>query len=757
MVTAMRFSRFAVVALGAAICFSACEGTFEEDPIEAQDGSLITISASNDTGTRSSLIGGTGADRNKVTFTKGDALSVCTYKTTVNDFGSSQSNVKFQLSGNPHSDGSADFTGMITLSNNPVIYAMYPYQEDMTCSTNSSGITIHATIPKVQKPVKGSYDPAAALSAGKASQLSNKRTSISLTNLCCLIKFTVPEGCHATRAEFADNLMDYNNLTLAGNVDIKITNDGAVSLDVQSGRGLYNSEETVILEGEMEGGNDYYFVVAPIKLQSMHVTLYDGDKKISDIITNRDVTLKRSQILNLGVMGYRDLKGRGLDWDPYLIENVYDLITMKTMSEYAAGESYYYRQTQDIDCEGRAMGIGSDHTFRGHYDGGGHTISNYKVAGGLNNWNAYAGLFSHITNSVIENLSVQPATDASHNVMTGPYAAVGCLAGIARGNCTISNCTLLEGDYRCSLSGADTLTGFLAFGGLVGTTDASCTFSGCTSKANLTFETGSEKTAVAGGILGFAENDLSDNKWSETTGWDWECQHIRMDRCRNTGSVTVKNTGFQSYAGGILGYARDDGAYQALSPQISNCVNKGSVSATATNAGKDAFAGGIIGYNGSDGFNSDTPWVHNCLNTGTIYAYGNDASSGGIIGCCYDYDTQLALCINVGSVSGGNDPHNGAICGMGYSGGLFSYEGGTCYHCFWITNGLPLCYEQEDSDKVNFNLGYIDSEDVNDYIFFIGSEHSGWTTNDWHDNAAAWKGSWGMKDGKLSVSLDLEF
>ena len=74
-----------------------------------------------------------------------------------------------------------------------------------------------------------------------------------------------------------------------------------------------------------------------------------------------------------------------------------------------------------------------------------------------------------------------------------------------------------------------------------------------------------------------------------------------------------------------------------------------------------------------------------------------------------------------------------------------------------ITNGLPLCYEQEDSDKVNFNQEYIDSEDVNDYIFFIGSEHSGWTTNDWHDNAAAWKGSWGMKDGKLSVSLDLEF
>ena len=169
-------------------------------------------------------------------------------------------------------------------------------------------------------------------------------------------------------------------------------------------------------------------------------------------------------------------------------------------------------------------------------------------------------------------------------MISGANNGAGCLAGIARGNCTISNCTLLEGNYKCTLSG-DGNADFLAFGGLVGTSDASTTFTGCTSKGNLSFEIGSSKTAVAGGI----------------------------------------------------------------------------------------------------------------------------------IGCCYDFDTQLALCINVGMVSGENGPHNGAICGMGYSGGPFSYEGGVCYRCIW-TGDMPICYSQTDSRwlyrwpssiSVNHKLGII--------------------------------------------------
>lgn len=751
MVKVMKHIRYAAVAMIAAICLPACTVTLEEMEPDRQDGSF-TIAASSDCNTRSSLVGGTGSDRNDVTFTKGDALSVWAHRTSVHETGYDETNVKFLSYDDPRSDGSADFSGKIGLALNPDIYAMYPYQEDATCRLNGNGITMHVKIPTVQRPVKGSYDPAAALSAGKAGTLSDRHADLTLTNLCCLIKFTVPEGCHATRAEFGDDIMDYNNLTLTGDVDINITSSGEVSLDVSRKDGN-PGQNIVILEGEMEGGCDYYFAVAPITLRSMHLALYDGDEEISYVLTNKDVTLKRSQILDLGIMGYRELKGGGYEGNPYLIRNVYDLITLKTMSETSSMKGEYFKQTADIDCGGRPMGIGAEYTFRGHYDGGGYVISNYKVSGELIGLDPKpcAGLFARITDCTIENLSVRPASD---NVISGSHNTAGCLVGVARGNCTISNCTLLEGNYSCKLSGT---SDFLAFGGLVGSSDASCTFTGCTSKGNLTFETGSSKTVVAGGIIGFAENTLEDNQWSEVTGWSRECQHIRMDKCRNTGSVTVKNTEHQAYAGGILGYARDNGTTQALSPQISNCVNKGNVSATASASGINAFAGGIIGYNGSDGLDSDTPWVHNCLNTGSIYAYGNDASSGGIIGCCYDYDTQLAGCINVGSVSGGNDPHNGAICGMGYGGGMFSYEGGTCYRCFWIRNGLPLCYDQTDSDNVNFNQDYIDSDQVNSLMSGIGSEHSGWTTSEWKSKAVSWKGSWGMKDGRQSISLDLNF
>lgn len=71
------------------------------------------------------------------------------------------------------------------------------------------------------------------------------------------------------------------------------------------------------------------------------------------------------------VKGY---KGSGTAHDPLLIENVHDLMGLE--SAKVGQQGYYFRQTADIDCTQLSSWMNID--FKGHYDGGGHSIKRTK-------------------------------------------------------------------------------------------------------------------------------------------------------------------------------------------------------------------------------------------------------------------------------------------------------------------------------------------------------------------------------------------
>ncbi|MCQ2138703.1 MAG: hypothetical protein MJY60_08385, partial [Bacteroidales bacterium] len=651
------------------------------------DGTLIVISATSSPLTRTAL-----DEDNSVSFLQTDSLSVfCQI-----DEENFDRNI-FTVS-RLYDDGSADFQGHVA-STDGMLPVMYPYQEDAKIEKYSRTHKLNLTVPVEQKAVPGTFDPAAAISTGMAVVDGDGNVSVALANACAMVKFAVPLG-------------EYSKVTLSA-VGCEIcgpcsANVNSTVSDISIGMG---GEETVTLKGDIEGGNIYLIAVVPgVATGGITARLYDKEGNLAgEKTTTNSVTFTRSHILNIGLLptSTPTWSGSGTASDPYRIKTSAHLkllaqaFSLRETAKPYAGK--YFLQEADINMQEEEITIGNYKDryrdtdpawgvptyFNAVYDGGGYTISNYRLKYISKDGHYYAGLFNCVKDAEIKNLKVRPAQSVRGNLIDGiedsdSYYNIGMLVGYLSANTTISGCTsLARSDSRPYTVVCTEETSFLEtpltinLGGLIGYISANpgytVNINGCTNEADLILEKGSNQI-VAGGIIG-------SHYFSSFT--------INIDRCRNKGSVTAETNKAEAFAGGIIGRITDGFGGDIL-VHISNCVNEGSITAK-TKASKDACAGGMAGSNNSDGwgmlqFKDMDPWVYNSLNNGDIYAYGNDAMAGGIFGYCYDSDTKLALCVNTGHISAGGDPKIGPICATG----------GDHLWCFWLNQDEFKTYKPGD-------------------------------------------------------------
>lgn len=264
-----------IILILAACVMTACSQNVEEALLK------LTITVRQDNADSRTVLG----EDNSVSFVSGDHIAVFDGAAVKRDFTTSA----------VYDDGSADFTGSISEPADSYI-AVYPDHDGCYFYGNY----VHIVIPETQTAVAGSFDPAANISVGSTTSITGDTHSLNLKNVCALLKFSVPEGQSYSTAILVtmnDNMAGGMLCTLDGEPTLFPADEGP--------------SDFVTLQGSITGGNWYYMAVKPDVLEG-GFALYLFDEQVSSDelekystikSTTKTVTLQRSRILNLGIIG----------------------------------------------------------------------------------------------------------------------------------------------------------------------------------------------------------------------------------------------------------------------------------------------------------------------------------------------------------------------------------------------------------------------------------------------------------------------
>lgn len=309
-------------------------------------------------------------------------------------------------------------------------------------------------------------------------------------------------------------------------------------------------------------------------------------------------------------------KGSGTESDPYLIENIADLLALsdsvnintpinETLKYARAFEGKYFKQTANINAKGYnfpPIGGNDDYyRFAGHYDGNSKSIQNLYID---TDTRGYAGLFGAVdTVATIKNVKLTNPTIRTRN-----YYFAGALAGNCLGK--LDNCSVTGGDIEGYLSvggvaaqaGASTncsfqgkISGYSQLGGVFAVTREPCSNLSAT---NTTIRiTGTTSQCNVGGVIGSLTSDrggkLTDSYFSGDLILTASTQfvggvvgttvNVEVERCFSIAKIYNEVEGkTSSGAGGIVG--------AIAVTDITDCYFAGE------NLIKGSYSGGIAGY-----------------------------------------------------------------------------------------------------------------------------------------------------------------
>ena len=201
---------------------------------------------------------------------------------------------------------------------------------------------------------------------------------------------------------------------------------------------------------------------------------------------------------------------------------------------------------KNIDLTGKdwtPIGTSFDNSYKGTFDGGGHTIKGLTVTTN----DKYAGLFGYIGNAgTVKNVVMEGVLITSNN----GSSQAGGVAGFSRG--TIENCSVsgsvsgtvyvggvVGAQWGGSITGCSssaTVKGTVDVGGVAGQTNSNATMTACYATGSMTLEIASQNNIDVGGAVGFNGGS-------------------RILACYATGNVTSTGSSTVNvYIGGFCGY-----------------------------------------------------------------------------------------------------------------------------------------------------------------------------------------------------------
>ena len=201
----------------------------------------------------------------------------------------------------------------------------------------------------------------------------------------------------------------------------------------------------------------------------------------------------------------------------------------------------------DIDLTGKdwtPIGTDYDNSYKGTFDGGGHTITGLTFTTN----DEYAGLFGYLNRAgMVKNVVMEGVQITSNQIYGG---SIGGVVGSSWG--TIENCSVSGsisgtvyvggvvgvqiGGSITGCSSSATVKGTVDVGGVAGQTNSSATLTACYATGNVTLEIAPKKNIAGGGLVGMNAGSRG------------------LLACYATGNVTStgSSTG-QVHIGGFLG------------------------------------------------------------------------------------------------------------------------------------------------------------------------------------------------------------
>lgn len=247
-------------------------------------------------------------------------------------------------------------------------------------------------------------------------------------------------------------------------------------------------------------------------------------------------------------------------------ETAIEINTVEEFLNIKNDTSAYYKLNADLDLtdEGTVSLFTSSSKFTGTFDGGNHTIKNYKLTS-----TEYAGLFGYISEAVIKNLVLENVSIE----MTNSTKNFGAVAGRADQstieNVRVNGCTVTNSSYS---------TSDVFIGGFIGRSDGSVMTDCSIENVSLTLTAVKPSSSnlsyiglFAGHILGVSE----------------------LTSCSAGGQATVGLTGTGMISVGGFAGVNDSARL------LKSCYTVGTLAVTKTGASnsKELTVGGFIGKN----------------------------------------------------------------------------------------------------------------------------------------------------------------
>jgi hypothetical protein len=338
------------------------------------------------------------------------------------------------------------------------------------------------------------------------------------------------------------------------------------------------------------------------------------------------------KVIAINAMPGNPLEGAGTEANPYLVKSTSD---WNALADYinnvkVSFEGEYIKLANDIDFTDVTFKPCADGTvtFKGTFDGDGHTISgiNYTATG------AYKGVFGTIdATATVKNLTLAGTITSASTYIAG-------FAGKLYG--TLDNCVnkinvTSTANYSAGIAA-------IAYG--------SARFINCVNKGKIS----SSKTFVAGFV---ADNNV---------------KGVEFENCVNEGEIECTGSTAAAYVAGI--------AASIYPATFTNCCNKGKI--TIKNSTTLQYVAGLVARANGLASTAGYPFTFNgCWNESDIAA---KAFVGGIVATCYKTAGCAVMnftdCYNLGNISGVG---TAAVSSSAVAGICAMYSpGSTFYNCY---------------------------------------------------------------------------